>query len=136
MRDYMNEIFSDQGIEELRQRLGLGNQSVSEEDLELDSSLGDDVIATAVVDQNQSIAIPPPTEKPRLVTQQVGVSIQSDSISSEGSVGIDFPKNITMPGSLITYRVGPDGATVADIVVQFDDVDGASDYSVRFVSQT
>jgi hypothetical protein len=131
----MNEIFSDQGIEEIRQRLGLGNQSVSEEDLGLDSSVEDDGIVVVVADQNQSIAIPPPAMiNPRFVTQQDGAARQSNPTQSEGSLGINFPQNITIPGSLITYRVGPDGATVADIIVQFNDVDGASDYSVKYVS--
>lgn len=107
----MNEIFSDQGIEELRQRLGLADQGADpEEDPQIDPSLFDD--------------------------GDVVEFIQSDSPAYVAPEGINFPQNISVDSGLITYRVGPDGATVADIIVQFNDVVGAIDYSVKYVSQT
>jgi hypothetical protein len=129
VRNYINEIFSDQGIEELRRRLGLANQSIEAEgDLDVDlSALGEGSAGgdTFVFDGGGSgQTIPSPIESlptpPRFVE----------------SGGISFPQNISVDYDAITYRVGPDGATVADIIVQFDDVAGASDYSVRYVSQT
>lgn len=116
MNDY-GKIFSDQGIEELRERLGLANQPVEgEEDSVLDSPVFDDVDSTqTIISPIESLPIPP-----RFVE----------------SGGISFPQNISVDYDAIAYRVGPDGATVADIIVQFDDVAGASDYSVRYVSQT
>lgn len=129
MRNYINEIFSDQGIEELRRRLGLANQPIeAEENLDGDLSafgaegLGEDSLVFEVGGSSQTI--PSPIESLPMAPRFVE------------SGGISFPQNISVDYGAITYRVGPDGATVADIIVQFDDVPGASDYSVKYVSQT
>lgn len=112
MRDPINEIFSDQGIEELRQRLGLVNQPVEGE--------GEDI-----------------TPDPSLFEDDaVSEFTESDSPSYVEPRGISFPQNIRIPETDFVYRVGPDGATVVDIIVQFDEVVGASDYSVKYVPLT
>jgi hypothetical protein len=113
----MNEIFSDQGIEELRKRLGLAGQDEGVYgDSELDASLFEDESSTQTI-PSPIESLPEP---PRFV----------------GSEGISFPQNISVDYDAITFRVGPDGATVADIIVQFDDVSGAVDYPVKYVSLT
>ena len=117
MRDYINEIFSDDGIEEIRRRLGLSNQveGESDEDEDVNISFEDEDIV-----------------------EGVDIAEFIDEVSPEfvPQGGIAFPQNITIPTELINYRVGPDGSTVADIIVKFDDVSGAADYAIQYVSPT
>jgi hypothetical protein len=46
-------------------------------------------------------------------------------------VSFPFPITISEPVS----RIAPDGSTVFDIVVSFDDVSGVNDYEVRYVAK-
>ena len=111
MGDYLNKIFSDQGIEELRRRLGLADQSVE----------GDDYT---------------PLDPALFEEDPITEFTQADSPDYTKPAGISFPQNISAPETSFAYRVGPDGATVVDIVIQFDEVIGATDYSVKYVSLT
>ena len=104
----MNYIFSDQGIDELKSRLGIQPEYSEGE-------VYDDAEFTQVdgFTINETIETNP---TPNL---------------SAGGVSFPFPITISSPVS----RIAPDGSTVFDIVISFDDVIGATDYEVRYVVQ-
>ena len=97
----INYIFSEQGIEELKSRLGL------QPEVEYDESLVDDL----EFEQTDGFAV-----------DDIMV-VDTPQIVESGGVSFPFPITISDPVS----RIAPDGSTVFDIVVSFDDVQGATD---------
>jgi hypothetical protein len=116
----LNYIFSDQGIEELRNRLGL-----EDPDNEIDGYDGDNPVED-IDDINEPI-----DDNAEFVQED---TIDTDYAPAVEPGGLTFPWPITV--SNITSRIAPDGSTVFDLIVSFDDVSGATDYEVRYVAGT
>lgn len=120
MSDSLNYIFSNEGIEELRGRLGLGNP-----DSEADEYDGD-IPVEDVIDVGEPI-----DEGMEFIQEE---TIDTDYAPTVEPGGLTFPWPISV--SSTTSRIAQDGSTVFDIVVSFDDVPGATDYEVRYVART
>lgn len=106
----LNYIFSDQGIEELKERLGI------QEEREFVDDIGGEGEGFDIVQVEGFL---------------VDETIQTDVAPTVEAGGVSFPFPITV--STPTSRIAPDGSTVFDVVISFDDVIGATDYEVRYV---
>lgn len=111
MSDDLNYIFSQQGIQELKERLGIMPEEDTNESADPDAEELSDEISVSVIEDISEIEI----------VEQV----------ESGGVSFPFPITISEPVS----RIAPDGSTVFDIVVSFDDVSGVNDYEVRYVAK-
>lgn len=120
MSNSLNYIFSNEGIEELRERLGLENPNN-----EIDDDAGD-IPLEDIVDVGD-----PVDEGMEFIQEE---TIDTDYAPTVEPGGLTFPWPISV--SSTTSRIAQDGSTVFDIVVSFDDVPGATDYEVRYVART
>ena len=111
MSDDLNYIFSQQGIQELKERLGIMPEENTNESADPDAEYLSDEISVSVIEDISEIEI----------VEQV----------ESGGVSFPFPITVSEPVS----RIAPDGSTVFDIVVSFDDVSGVNDYEVRYVAK-
>ncbi len=120
MSESLNYIFSNEGIQELRDRLGLQNPDSENEEYDGDIPIEDAGDADGPIDDTMEF-------------------VQEDTIDTDYAPEVE-PGGLTFPWpinvSSTTSRIAQDGSTVFDIVVSFDDVPGATDYEVRYVART